>query len=529
MSDDALNEGVILSGTYRIVRLIGRGGMGEVYEALHQRTGASFAIKILAGAPVGDDAIMERFRREAEVTSRLKHPNIVKVFDFDRLLDGRPFLAMELLSGMDLAVLAAAQRSPMSVARISSIIDQISLALFAAHEAGVVHRDLKPGNVFIEALPGSNRDLVRVLDFGISKLRNAPGSLTRTAAVIGTPHYMSPEQATGQTKNIDGQSDQFSLATIAYELLTGRRAFAAESGDGDDAAMAIIFRVVHQAPPSWTSLGLALPESLERIVLRGMAKVPAERFPHIRAFGEAFIEAASQASLTAESAIGSIPQPPGPMSATLVFPQERPAIGNTTLALAAGQSGALEVDPAHPPISPASHSRLILALALAAGAFAAGVVGVIRFRPRRVDPTSGHRMTTPELRLKATVNRPVTPPPIAAGPGQSRNAIEELPRPAPLLQVVTINIDRPPKGLIIIEGDNVLALPLQLPKDGRVHHLLFKAAGRRDVTLDIVGEAGQRVSLREMGQAHPNPVLGPVPRPRPLRATPSRTRNEDIL
>ena len=148
----------------------------------------------------------------------------------------------------------------MPLARVASIVDQVSLALFAGAPGGHRPSRSQAANLFLESLPGSDRDLVRVLDFGISKLRNAAAGLTRTMAVLGTPHYMSPEQATGKTKQIDERSDQFSLATIVYELLTGRQAFGADGGE-DDEVSAIVYRVVHQEPPSWASLGIALPEA----------------------------------------------------------------------------------------------------------------------------------------------------------------------------------------------------------------------------------------------------------------------------
>src|SRR5579872_4204423 len=237
--------GQLLSNTYRLKRLIGRGGMGEVYEAVHERTGAPFAIKILLADFGAKEELLARFQREAEITSHLRHPNIVKVFDFDKLPDGRPFLAMEFLQGQPLDALLVRGR-PLPIAQVADIVDQVGLGLAAAHEAGVVHRDLKPGNLFVETLAGSDRQLIRVLDFGISKVRDS-GRLTQTSTIMGTPFYMSPEQAMGRSREIDARSDQFAFAAIAYELLTGRMAFAADDPDGEE-MVAVLFRVVHSAP-----------------------------------------------------------------------------------------------------------------------------------------------------------------------------------------------------------------------------------------------------------------------------------------
>src|SRR6185369_2619276 len=151
---DTLEPESVIAGVYRIVRLLGRGGAGEVYEAVHQRTGASLAIKILRAGSLGKSEAFARFQREAEVTSRLHHPNIVKVFDFDCLPDGRPFLVMELLSGTDLGSIIKA-REPFPPSRVLAITEQVAMALATTHGMGVVHRDLSPGNIFIEKLDGT--------------------------------------------------------------------------------------------------------------------------------------------------------------------------------------------------------------------------------------------------------------------------------------------------------------------------------------------------------------------------------------
>jgi len=167
----------IISNTYQVVRTIGRGGMGEVYEARHLRTKAAVAIKVLMADLDQSGEIFQRFRREAEITSNLNHPNIVRMFDTDSLPDGRPFLVMELLEGRELSRLIEPDK-PMPLAQIIPIVDQIGSALSAAHERGIVHRDLKPANVFLMALPGK-RELVKLLDFGISKVRDGGNRLNR--------------------------------------------------------------------------------------------------------------------------------------------------------------------------------------------------------------------------------------------------------------------------------------------------------------------------------------------------------------
>src|SRR5204863_6011867 len=175
------------------------------------RTGAPVALKVLSAEYAGQAELLARFQREAQIASSLNHPNIARVFDFDRLPDGRPYLAMELLEGRELTELIREAGGPLPLPRVLPVIEQAALGLAAAHARGIVHRDLKPGNVFVTPLPGSDRELVRVLDFGISKVRDALTKLTRAAAIMGTPNYMSPEQARGDSENVDATTDQWAL------------------------------------------------------------------------------------------------------------------------------------------------------------------------------------------------------------------------------------------------------------------------------------------------------------------------------
>lgn len=284
-----LAANVVLCGTYRVVRTIGRGGMGEVYEVQHLRTKASLALKILLADSGLSRQAIDRFRREAEITSNLNHPNIVRVFDFDSLGEGRPFLVMELLEGRELTRLLR-PRVPLPPSKVASVVKQIALGLSAAHERGIVHRDLKPSNVFMTTVPGSSRELVKLLDFGISKVRDGAGDPTRTDTIMGTPHYMSPEQANGRAGEATGRTDQFALAAIAYEMLSGHRAFP-----GDE-PVSVLYRVVHERPPKLRSRVPGLPRALEAVVNRGLAKHPDGRFPTIEAFAQAFVRAAGHSA-----------------------------------------------------------------------------------------------------------------------------------------------------------------------------------------------------------------------------------------
>jgi serine/threonine protein kinase len=210
---------MLLADTYRVSRLIGVGGMGEVYEATHDRLVGRYAVKVLSSEIRSRADVFQRFRREAEVTSGLRHPNIVQVLDFNVTPDGDPYWVMEYLDGIDLC--AELERvGPMPPNRVLDLVGQIASALAAAQDHKIVHRDLKPQNLFLVRLPGEEREIVKVVDFGISKVREATTKLTQDSAIIGTPQYTAPEQAQGQAALIDERTDEFALAAITYELFT---------------------------------------------------------------------------------------------------------------------------------------------------------------------------------------------------------------------------------------------------------------------------------------------------------------------
>lgn len=273
-----LDPGSLVNGIYRLVRLVGMGGMGEVWEARHERTTGRVALKLLLPEMGRHEDVLLRFQREVEITSRLNHPNIVRVSDADKLSNGRPFLVMEFLEGYDLAKVTG---RPMVVSEVTEIIEQTAMGLHAAHEQSIIHRDLKPANIFVVPLPGTARALIKILDFGISKALDGLGKLTQTHSVMGTPFYMAPEQARGGIASMDARADQFSLAAIAYELLTGRMPFA---GDG---TMNVLYKVVVEQPPAFASLGISVAPEVEAVVLRGMSKSAEARFASVLEFSDA--------------------------------------------------------------------------------------------------------------------------------------------------------------------------------------------------------------------------------------------------
>jgi serine/threonine-protein kinase len=265
--------GKLLADTYQVVRMIGKGGMGAIYEATHARLhGKRYAIKVLAPQLTDEPELLLRFRREAEIASQLGHDNIVTVHDFN-IADGQAYMVMELLEGEDLAARLRA-RGALSVDEVKRIFDQVVSALDAAHRAQIVHRDLKPPNIFLCRRAG-HHDHVKVLDFGVSKVLDSSSVVTLDHALIGTPFYMSPEQADGRVKEIDARTDVFALGAIVWEMLTGRMAFAAPT------LTVALYKVCLVDPPDVHLFRNDVPPALSLVLRRALAKARHQRTPSV--------------------------------------------------------------------------------------------------------------------------------------------------------------------------------------------------------------------------------------------------------
>jgi serine/threonine protein kinase len=269
-------------GSYRIARLVGSGGMGQVYKGVHPTIGSRVAIKVLSAECARSPALVQRFFAEARAVNVVRHEAIVNVLDLLQLPDGRPCIVMEYLDGRPLSA-AIRERGALPAGEMARLLGDVLDGLGAAHAHGIIHRDLKPDNVFVTA--GGR---AKILDFGIAKLRPELSSMqdaTRTGALLGTPHYMSPEQALG--RSVDHRSDLYSLGLVLYEGLTGKKAFDAPS------LYELLKLHVERAPPSPRSLRSELSPALEAVVLRALAKEPGERFASAGEFRSALLGAAA--------------------------------------------------------------------------------------------------------------------------------------------------------------------------------------------------------------------------------------------
>ncbi|HEV3445392.1 MAG TPA: serine/threonine-protein kinase [Gemmataceae bacterium] len=273
-------------GQYRLIGRLGAGGMGEVYLAEHRMLKRLCAIKFIQPEQAGDPQVLARFEREVRMTARLSHWNTVEIYDYGRTEDGTFFYVMEYLPGLSLEELLE-RHGPLPAARVVHLLRQTCQALREAHGIGLIHRDIKPGNIFA-AQRGALYDVAKLLDFGLVKpmAETSSARLTQEGAISGTPLFMSPEQAR-DGNDVDARSDIYSLGAVAYTLLTGRPPF-----DGSNPLEVMIAHARDEvAPPSQLRAGV--PADLEQVILRCLAKRPEDRFQDTESLEEALAECAA--------------------------------------------------------------------------------------------------------------------------------------------------------------------------------------------------------------------------------------------
>jgi len=402
-------QGSLLAGKYRLISLIGEGGMGAVWRAEHLGLNAPVAVKLLNPMVAASGDGLSRFHREAQAAASLRSPHVVQIFDHGVDPEShQPFIVMELMEGESLAnrIAREGRLSPEQTARV---LTQIARALSRAHDAGIVHRDLKPDNVFL--VRNEDDEIAKVLDFGIAKTHvNQIGkvSATRTGAVMGTPYYMSPEQISG-SKGVDFRTDLWALAVIACECLTGKRPFEGDTIGG------LALKICAEPMPRPSSLG-AVPPGFDAWFERAAARDATGRFQSAREMAEQLRRVCGVASAAPDRPTHAAPEP-----------QPVQSLSTDALVRTARRTGELTV-----PSPPRTRGWLAVGLPFLVAAAGAGVWGVaVRQSDELVVPSAS---VIVEAAAKPPVPVPAPlpqPPPIPATPTEKPAAPTVAPSAAP--------------------------------------------------------------------------------------------------
>ncbi len=318
--DERLGEQL---GGYVVVARVADGAMGRVYEGRHPETKERVAIKVLHADTVKDQVAIERFKREYETATEMQHPQIIEVLEFGETPDGSYFMTMEYLEGEELRKLLD-REGIQPIDRVIRVISQVAMALDYAHSFGFIHRDLKPDNIFLCKTPDG--DVVRILDFGSVKLQVETGAkLTALGTTLGSPYYMSPEQAQGAL-DVDQRSDVFALSAILYEMFTGKVAFGAAN------VAQILVKIMTESPPPASSINTTVPQSVDDVIDKGLRKDKQRRYETtvqladalVAAFGlgdSATVWANRPQSEIAAAIEQAVPKPPKPLGVESEPPQ----------------------------------------------------------------------------------------------------------------------------------------------------------------------------------------------------------------
>jgi serine/threonine-protein kinase len=480
--------GVTFDGRYKIESLLGEGGMGVVYRGRHKVIDKAVAIKVLRADMARDVEITERFLREARAASAIGNPHIIDISDFGTLPDGSTYFVMEYLDGEPLTALVDKAGQPVPVTRLIRVARQIADGLAAAHERQIVHRDLKPDNIFL-VQRGSEKDFVKILDFGIAKVASGTAKLTRHGSVFGTPHYMSPEQAAGAP--VDRRTDIYSLGVIMYEMASGRLPFDADN------FMGILTQHMYQAPVPIRALvpPQDIPPGLEAIVLKCLSKKPEHRYQSMQELTEDFDKMLD----------GQLPDAVGEMMARSggfnvpadFFKSSMPVpVPATPAGLGRGRSWPLI----------AGIASVTAAISIVIGIFAYSQYG-----------TASTESTTPSASV---------PPPVTTSPSAPASTTPPVMTAQPSPESVDVMVVVDPAHAEVFLGDKKLGVApslVSVPK-GQTVSVTVRATGYIEQTLELDGsEKRKDVTLRARGGGRPPVKTGTTATSQPPPTRPPST------
>lgn len=440
LSSTAAHEaliGSVIADRYRVMRVIGKGGMGAVYEAEHIEIGRRVAIKKLMPRDGDQREALARFRREAEVVAGFQHPHIVAALDWVVMGDGSPCIVMEHLVGEDLESRIQRKRG-LDWPELARIADEVLSALAVAHRAGIVHRDLKPQNIFL-AIDDEGRESVKLLDFGVSKIRGSSALVTSETQVIGTPAYMAPEQAEGRPDDVSAQTDLWAMGVLLFEMATGVLPFRA------DTVPTLLYQICHREPDDLRSYRTDVPDDFVRAVERCLSVDASERPDSAVALRDQLrdaLEVAAPASFRAAV--------PPRLVVTPTRGRKQPATGTMTTLSASACS--LTLPTPHTMTRTRSRSvtaGLILSLLVGAGGVTAALMSADASSPAHA------RSARPDTAATAPKPAPAPPPPGSSAEGRAASAeASPVAPPDPPEALRRVLIASEPAGANVFDRDN---------------------------------------------------------------------------
>ena len=501
-----LPEGSIVGNRYRIIKKLAAGGMGEVYQAEHIELHKQFAVKVMLPALSADQDFVNRFKREAISASRIGQQNIIDISDFGQTDDGRFYFAMEFLDGVTIASLLHRQ-GPLPVQRMVNIALQTTRALASAHSQGIVHRDMKPENVMVLQRPGQS-DFVKVLDFGVAKVATGPaqGGQTQLGMVVGTPQYMSPEQAMGVA--VDARTDTYAMGLILYEMLSGVPTF-----NGDTASILMVKQVTEPAPPFSPELAASVPAALHDLIFQMLEKDPNKRPESLDQVVDVLETLLAHlkvgAKLPPATTSGRFPSTATPHSLNPV----RITSSGMSVARPPSAAQAAVTIPEEPVVAPKSKVPLIVAALVVLGLVGGGAVMAFKPTPKPPEPVV---VAPPKI----------DPLPLAVVP------LEKVETPPPPKLVTLTLTSTPPAAQVLKDGAVIGTTPFSLELEkGEKFNVELSLPGyvKEPLALAPVSSMTMDVALKKVGGAKVGtPAKIPGEKPKDLGDNPYGGQVKDL-